>query len=546
MKMKTKVLGFFRSAARACLPTFLGLVIIGVQPAAAATTWYVNGTTGSDTNDCMSAATACKTIQAAVNKASSGNTIMVATGLYSESVNVDRGLLIDGPNVGISPNGGSRVLEAVIDGGGGTAIRISTTEPVTIDGFTFSGGTGALIDSYTSGNNPTIKHNIFTAQVDGFFFFAPALFTFNDNYLHDLTDCGGCEGLFLAGNWNGSTGTVASITANVWSTVGGPGMNLSNVSGTISGNHFSFVTYYGALLANGTDVAISGNAFDHTINPDPLVPTWGSGVRFYTPSAGFGARITGNTFSNNYVGIGVRMGSPTADITGLDVYAHQNNFEGNTTFGIRHDGLGTFDATCNWWNSASGPTNAGNPGGTGDAVSGPVDFTPWLIAPAPAGACVGGVSAPGKVTGGGQIPGDDPIFSPLGDLLSVPALIPSLADPTAQATFGFVAKCCPATGNLEYNDHQADVRIKAQSVEGPVIRSPGDSCRTTPGSKHATIGGTATVIRSTGTATEDFTVEVDDCGEPGTADTFGIKTNTYSNGWPIPSTLTGGNIQIKN
>src|SRR2546427_6683970 len=157
MKMKPKVLGFFRSAARACLPPFLGLVIIGVQPAAAATTWYVTGSTGSDTNDCMSAATACKTIQAAVNKASSGNTIMVATGLYSESVNVDRGLLIDGPNVGISPNGGSRVLEAVIDGGGGTAIRISTTEPVTIDGFTFSGGTGALIDSYTSGNNPTIK-----------------------------------------------------------------------------------------------------------------------------------------------------------------------------------------------------------------------------------------------------------------------------------------------------------------------------------------------------------------------------------------------------
>ena len=95
---------------------------------------------------------------------------------------------------------------------------------------------------------------------------------------------------------------------------------------------------------------------------------------------------------------------------------------------------------------------------------------------------------------------------------------------------------------------QADVRIKAQSVEGPIIRSqrPGDSCPTIPGSKHATIGGRATVIQSTGTTTEDFTVEVDDCGEPGTADTFGIKTETYSNGYPIPSTLTGGNIQIKN
>jgi hypothetical protein len=44
-----------------------------------------------------------------------------------------------------------------------------------------------------------------------------------------------------------------------------------------------------------------------------------------------------------------------------------------------------------------------------------------------------------------------------------------------------------------------------------------------------------------GTTTEPFTVEVDDCGEPGTADTFGINTMTYSNG---PSILIGGNIQI--
>jgi hypothetical protein len=151
------------------------------------------------------------------------------------------------------------------------------------------------------------------------------------------------------------------------------------------------------------------------------------------------------------------------------------------------------------------------------------------------------------VTGGGQID-SDPIFSPLGSLLSVPALIPSLADPTAQATFGFVVRCCPATGNLEYNDHAKDMRIKVQSVDGPLISSPGTSCPATPGSKHATFGGTAAVIRSTGTTTESFTVDVDDCGEPGTADTFGIRTDTYSNPpFPLPpSTLTGGNIQIHN
>ena len=32
--------------------------------------------------------------------------------------------------------------------------------------------------------------------------------------------------------------------------------------------------------------------------------------------------------------------------------------------------------------------------------------------------------------------------------------------------------------------------------------------------------------RSTGTTTESYRVDVDDCGEPGTADTFGIKTTT--------------------
>ena len=144
------------------------------------------------------------------------------------------------------------------------------------------------------------------------------------------------------------------------------------------------------------------------------------------------------------------------------------------------------------------------------------------------------------MTGGGQIE-SDPVFSPLGDLLSLPALVPSLAAPTAQATFGFVVRCCAPTGNLEYNDHQAGVRIKAQSVSGLFISSPGTSCPATPGSQHAKFTGMAAVIRSTGTTTESFTVDVDDCGEPGTADTFGIKTTTYTNG---PGTLLGGNIRI--
>ncbi len=148
---------------------------------------------------------------------------------------------------------------------------------------------------------------------------------------------------------------------------------------------------------------------------------------------------------------------------------------------------------------------------------------------------VWGIST-GKVTGGGQIQGD-PVFSVDGVLLSVPALVPSLADPQSQANFGFVVQDGGVpTGNLEYNDKPAGVRIKATSFSTLFITDGVCGLNT-----HATFTGMAAVTQSTGTTTESFTVDVDDCGEPGTMDKFGITTPSHSNG---PSTLIGGNIQI--
>jgi hypothetical protein len=53
-------------------------------------------------------------------------------------------------------------------------------------------------------------------------------------------------------------------------------------------------------------------------------------------------------------------------------------FEGNTSWGLYNSTGTTVTATNNWWGSASGPTNGGNPGGTGDPVGGAVTFSPWL------------------------------------------------------------------------------------------------------------------------------------------------------------------------
>jgi hypothetical protein len=74
---------------------------------------------------------------------------------------------------------------------------------------------------------------------------------------------------------------------------------------------------------------------------------------------------------------------------------HNNNFNLTAaSYGIAvHPaivGAGSVDGSCNWWGSASGPTATSNPAGTGAQVSPRVSYQPWLIAPAPGGACIGG------------------------------------------------------------------------------------------------------------------------------------------------------------
>lgn len=67
------------------------------------------------------------------------------------------------------------------------------------------------------------------------------------------------------------------------------------------------------------------------------------------------------------------------------------------------DGDDALVATCNWWGDRSGPTDDGNPGGSGtwalERDGATVEYTPWLNAPAPSNACVGG-EKPGNAGGG--------------------------------------------------------------------------------------------------------------------------------------------------
>lgn len=88
-------------------------------PAAAAENiLYVDGNLGTDDAHCGTSENLCKTIQYALAKAESGDTIHIATGTYLENMVIDKALTIKCANAGISAGAipGTRGAETVIQG----------------------------------------------------------------------------------------------------------------------------------------------------------------------------------------------------------------------------------------------------------------------------------------------------------------------------------------------------------------------------------------------------------------------------------------------
>src|SRR2546422_2086145 len=409
------------------------------------------------------------TIQDAVN-ASGCTTIIVAAGTYNEAVTIGRPLTLLGPNAGISWSG-TRNPEAIVSSAA-TTFNLINGQNVTINGFTINGDFGIYVSGSTSGT--VIEDNITTGGTRALTLDAPgsSASVLNSDLISNVRSLHVSGGPYTDMKVNGnrfsgvlavtgiffSGSTANSITgfefknnqvlhhANMASTIS---------SGTVSGNTFSVADGTLNLQIDLHNSTVSGNSFDGN-STTPCLQLFGSQFGL-VPSDH--VTVSGNTFNNcNVYGIqlspdihhiyisnyaisnnvdGVNTRDFTFwDVTGLEIHINSNNITGNAGFGVRNGQMGVLDATCNWWGDASGPGPVGP--GSGDRVSTKVDFTPWLIAPAPTGNCLGGVpSTPGKVTGGGQVDGD-PVFAIDGVLLSLPALAPSFADPSSQANFVLV------------------------------------------------------------------------------------------------------------
>ena len=177
------------------------------------------------------------------------------------------------------------------------------------------------------------------------------------------------SGLNAATYADGAALTITMDGNNL--TAGGPGDGIS--IGDIEGNGPS-----GSVI------------FDITNN---TISDWQEGIHLLS-SVAAGSTITGNTIANNISGAsGIHL---EAAVDATNVSVNDNDIAGNWDYGVYNGGIGTLDATNNWWGHDSGPkdlvggnevppctddpTTEVNADGLGDEVSDNIDYCPWLVA----------------------------------------------------------------------------------------------------------------------------------------------------------------------
>src|SRR5205085_136822 len=168
--------------------------------------------------------------------------------------------------------------------------------------------------------------------------------------------------------------------------------------GEVSGNTFSNNVFDG-LQGGPKNSRNSGNSFINNGRHGLALTAFGT-----TSDATRGAQlntitcntITGNGFAN--AGSGISFSATQAAGTISSNHVNFNNISGNN-IGASYSGTENIDAENNWWGSATGPTIASNPGGTGDTISDPnggIDYSPFLTSTA---ACANSVVSPANQQG---------------------------------------------------------------------------------------------------------------------------------------------------
>jgi hypothetical protein len=374
-----------------------------ISSAAAAGPWYVDGNVGNDANSCTSPGPmACRTIQAAVNKASAGDTINVAAGLYPEVgvLTINKTLTLLGANAGADARG-VRVAESIVTDPGGTAVAANG---VVIDGFTIENsvsnaftGYGIWMEPATTGTH--VVNNIIQMNIVGI------------NISNNGTSQVLIQHNLIQNNNQAGPATGQGIYTDEFTS--GHRVNSVLVSeNTFKGNNVAGIDVSQTDAANGVfGLDVSANSFDGNGRAVLLYDTHQStihnnSITNSTEPVSAAIRILDNntdlSIMNNNLVSGLGRAIRLTDTLGMDqpgahpssnVVINKNNIGATSNSfltGLTVDAgshVGTVNAICNWWGSPTGPTNASNLGGNGEAVVGDANFKPWWTVPSQTSPC---------------------------------------------------------------------------------------------------------------------------------------------------------------
>jgi len=341
------------------------------------------------------------TIQAAIDVAAAGDTIIVAAGIYNENVNVNKSLTLQGADSAIV------TVTAAINTTSVFTVRASN---VNISGFTISGATGPSqagisLNSYSETSFNTvafcnISNNILTGNNDGIFLYNYGLsggvnhntFTKNtasnnsrvgfDSFYSDyntfdanIASSNGLAGFNLqASSHNTFTGNEANANPGIGGLFGYGfclgGEEDGSDYNTLTGNTAN-LNNYGIYIIGGDNNTLTGNTFNLNV-----VEGFRLRKAFVLLLSITNLTVQNNTITNSPIGIDIY--STITDVTSW-IVTH-NNISGNTVYGVSNNSASTLNATNNWWGANNGPDDdAGVINGSGGKISTNVDANPWLV-----------------------------------------------------------------------------------------------------------------------------------------------------------------------
>jgi parallel beta-helix repeat protein len=379
-------------------------------------------------------------VQAAVNAANAagGDTILVDPGTYTEQVTIAKSLTMTGNGAGAiiqAPASLTTILgqTPLVEIGSGATVDMSSltlTGPGPSAGIYVVGGATANVTGTTI---TSMRQNPLNGVQTGRGILVGS--TGQSQVGHAvITNCTITD-YQKSGIVTGGTGTTVTITGNTITGVGptpliaqngiqitdGTTAQVSN--NTVTGNQFTgassgadptanvqsigiLMLGSGAVAGNtvsGNDVGIANNGAGNTITGNTVQSNNFEGILLAAGSAtvsnntiaannigvavvavaGDTANAQGTIISNNisnngngglvFPGGGIRLlVGPGATTTALAT-ANFNRIVGNSV-GLDNTTAAIVDAINNWWGSNAGPGGAGS-----DTVSGPVNFSPWLV-----------------------------------------------------------------------------------------------------------------------------------------------------------------------